>query len=161
MHHVFTMSKRPADRCDPKRSKRIMVGVGGLEPPTLRLSGVRSNHLSYTPPLSALPDLSWGPGRRACSSDSARSGRWWSRTGSNRRPEACKATALPTELRPLRGRRRRRPPVDRRLGAVCHAKGYEGGSDLECAASCENRCQVGRRDRTGCPGHARPSLERR
>jgi hypothetical protein len=28
-------------------------------------------------------------------------GSWWSRTGSNRRPEACKATALPTELRPL------------------------------------------------------------
>ena len=26
--------------------------------------------------------------------------RWWRRTGSNRRPEACKATALPTELRP-------------------------------------------------------------
>ena len=25
---------------------------------------------------------------------------WWSQTGSNRRPEACKATALPTELRP-------------------------------------------------------------
>ncbi len=27
--------------------------------------------------------------------------RWWSRTGSNRRPHACKARALPTELRPL------------------------------------------------------------
>jgi hypothetical protein len=26
---------------------------------------------------------------------------WWSQTGSNRRPEACKATALPTELWPL------------------------------------------------------------
>ena len=26
---------------------------------------------------------------------------WWSRTGSNRRPHACKARALPTELRPL------------------------------------------------------------
>ena len=26
-----------------------MVGQGGLEPPTLRLSGVRSNHLSYEP----------------------------------------------------------------------------------------------------------------
>lgn len=26
---------------------------------------------------------------------------WWSRTGSNRRPEACKATALPAELWPL------------------------------------------------------------
>ena len=29
-------------------------------------------------------------------------GGWWSWTGSNRRPEACKATALPTELQPQR-----------------------------------------------------------
>src|SRR5215210_5988745 len=28
-------------------------------------------------------------------------GKWWSLSGSNRRPEACKATALPAELRPL------------------------------------------------------------
>ena len=28
--------------------------------------------------------------------------RWWSKTGSNRRPHACKARALPTELLPLR-----------------------------------------------------------
>ena len=27
----------------------LMVGLGGLEPPTSRLSGVRSNHLSYRP----------------------------------------------------------------------------------------------------------------
>src|SRR5207248_3336659 len=27
---------------------------------------------------------------------------WWSRSGSNRRPQACKARALPTELRPHR-----------------------------------------------------------
>src|SRR5262249_2832527 len=27
-------------------------------------------------------------------------GGWWSRSGSNRRPQACKARALPTELRP-------------------------------------------------------------
>src|SRR5262245_43024694 len=27
---------------------------------------------------------------------------WWSQTGSNRRPPACKAGALPTELWPLR-----------------------------------------------------------
>ena len=27
----------------------MMVGLGGLEPPTSRLSGVRSNHLSYRP----------------------------------------------------------------------------------------------------------------
>ena len=38
------ISPRPA-----ARAQRAMVGVGGLEPPTLRLSGVRSNHLSYTP----------------------------------------------------------------------------------------------------------------
>ena len=31
------------------RLRRKLVGRGGLEPPTLRLSGVRSNHLSYTP----------------------------------------------------------------------------------------------------------------
>ena len=31
--------------------------------------------------------------------------KWWSRTGSNRRPEACKATALPTELRPQKSKR--------------------------------------------------------
>jgi hypothetical protein len=31
--------------------------------------------------------------------DTVRSG-WWRQTGSNRRPEACKATALPTELCP-------------------------------------------------------------
>ena len=29
----------------------VMVGRGGLEPPTSRLSGVRSNHLSYRPIL--------------------------------------------------------------------------------------------------------------
>ena len=27
-----------------------IMGLGGLEPPTSRLSGVRSNHLSYRPP---------------------------------------------------------------------------------------------------------------
>src|SRR5215218_6908332 len=29
--------------------------------------------------------------------------KWWSLSGSNRRPEACKATALPAELRPRFG----------------------------------------------------------
>ena len=29
----------------------LLVGSSGLEPPTLRLSGVRSNHLSYEPIL--------------------------------------------------------------------------------------------------------------
>src|SRR5262245_39114754 len=32
---------------------------------------------------------------------------WWSQTGSNRRPPACKAGALPTELWPRPGRNQR------------------------------------------------------
>ena len=31
------------------RSAKSLVGLSGLEPPTSRLSGVRSNHLSYKP----------------------------------------------------------------------------------------------------------------
>ena len=30
------------------------VGLGGIEPPTSRLSGVRSNHLSYRPIMSTI-----------------------------------------------------------------------------------------------------------
>jgi hypothetical protein len=46
---------------------------------------------------------------------------WWSQTGSNRRPHACKARALPTELWPrrkLRGfteRRQAQTPIEGRL----------------------------------------------
>ncbi len=40
-----------------------MVGLCGLEPQTLRLSGVRSNHLSYRPVETA--DLRPKPGELA------------------------------------------------------------------------------------------------
>ena len=32
-----------------KSAQLTLVGTSGLEPPTSRLSGVRSNHLSYAP----------------------------------------------------------------------------------------------------------------
>ena len=56
-----------------------MVGLGGIEPPTSPLSGVRSSHLSYRPKQ-----------RKS----------WWSWSGSNRRPPECKSGALPAELQP-------------------------------------------------------------
>jgi hypothetical protein len=60
-----------------------VVGLGGLEPPTSPLSGARSNHLSYRP-----------------NNCFCQSSQWWSLSGSNRRPPACKAGALPAELKP-------------------------------------------------------------
>ena len=41
--------------------------------------------------------------------------KWWSRSGSNRRPQACKARALPTELRPrISGKSDWRQPTEAR-----------------------------------------------
>ncbi len=57
------------------KANSCLVGPSGLEPPTLRLSVVRSSQLSYGPI-------------------------WWRLAGSNRRPPACKAGALPAELNP-------------------------------------------------------------
>ena len=65
----------------PAATATTVVGLGGLEPPTSPLSGARSNHLSYRPVARRCP-------------------RWWSQSGSNRRPPACKAGALPAELWP-------------------------------------------------------------
>ena len=71
------------------KTRFIMVGPDGLEPSTPRLSSACSNQLSYEP-----------IGNWQCSKDR----RWWSRTDSNRRHPACKAGALPTELRPHEGK---------------------------------------------------------
>src|ERR1700733_5950435 len=38
------------------RQREQMVGLGGLEPPTSRLSSARSNQLSYKPELSCSPN---------------------------------------------------------------------------------------------------------
>ena len=58
-------------------SRRSMVGLGGLEPPTSRLSGVRSNHLSYRPaPPEIIPygnrSRALGPERRQPSDENAK-----------------------------------------------------------------------------------------
>ena len=53
----------------------VLVAEGGLEPSTYRVWAGRSNQLSYSATM------------------------WWNLSGSNRRPPACKAGALPTELK--------------------------------------------------------------
>jgi hypothetical protein len=73
-----------------------MVGLGGLEPPTSSLSGMRSSQLSYRPSLR----LRTVKAIRGC--------HWWSWSGSNRRPPECKSGALPAELQPLNFRAWRR-----------------------------------------------------
>src|ERR1051325_6799468 len=46
---------------------------------------------------------------------------WWSQTGSNRRPPACKAGALPTELWPRSEDRDQMTEVRRSVGSdICH-----------------------------------------
>ena len=56
-HHLKDQMIKPCAQglmiCSGLRASRAaMVGRGGLEPPTSRLSGVRSNHLSYRPGLA-------------------------------------------------------------------------------------------------------------
>ena len=92
-----------------------VVGSNGLEPSTSRLSGVRSNHLSYEP-ISVAVRCAIRPNHLRLRSVPLRDYRlpfrsdrnatwlgaspWWRRTESNCRPPACKAGALPAELRP-------------------------------------------------------------
>ena len=82
---------------------------------TIRI--LKSEFRNLNPEIRNLNSLNLGvvqtSGFRFLTSD------WWSRTGSNRRPEACKATALPTELRPrfpfvqYQKRRNQTEPIDR------------------------------------------------
>ena len=71
-----------------------MVGAPGLEPGTSSLSEKRSNQLSYAPGSI-----------------------WWSRRDSNPRHPACKAGALPAELRPPR-----RTPAPRESSGAIQAE---------------------------------------
>ena len=58
-----------------------MAGWTGLEPATPGVTGRYSNQLSHHPAGAKTKRLSW-----------------WVLQGSNLRPTACKAVALPTEL---------------------------------------------------------------
>ena len=94
-----------------------LVGLDGFEPSTSRLSGARSNHLSYKPLLCVLilpilpvcspllsPSFSHLVMSDGVMSDGVafklRLKAWWRWWDSNPWPPACRAGALPTELHP-------------------------------------------------------------
>ena len=65
---------------------------------------------------------------------SKRKGNWWSLSGSNRRPPACKAGALPAELRPRKGvvgRGGLEPPTSRLSGVRSNHLSYRPASRSE------------------------------
>jgi hypothetical protein len=63
---------------------------------------------------AGLPQSSFAHTRFGGQPPLLRSVGWWSQTGSNRRPQACKASALPTELWPRSGNCRWRKPTEAR-----------------------------------------------
>ena len=101
-----------------------LMGTSGLEPPTSRLSGVRSNHLSYAPILNRSTRFKISSSNFWSQWDqillrktveprhslslwaifglvrSLTLSLWWRWGGSNSWPPACKAGALPAELHP-------------------------------------------------------------
>ena len=87
------------------------MGTSGIEPPTSRLSGVRSNHLSYAPKLKNLVKMNKSS-KRVTRIELATTA-WkavvlplnytrlttkWRETESNRRHKELQSFALPTEL---------------------------------------------------------------
>ena len=96
----------PAFTCQRTLRNRRSVAITGFEIMisvvtanlTAIISELACNRSSFAKGFGGHPSLhceDW-PATRSCESCEG----WWSRSGSNRRPQACKARALPTELRP-------------------------------------------------------------
>ena len=98
---LFTMSDNPQHalseqrvQSDVSRTKCVSV----RRPARLRPVGLRRGSLRA---LSTFPSRTYRARSAGLPSRSAkRREGWWSLSGSNRRPHACKARALPAELRP-------------------------------------------------------------
>ena len=80
-HSVFTMSQDPRRPNPPMREVPKPKGRRVTAPNPRVFPILLSRIMSQAPSAPSTPE-------------------WWRRTGSNRRPHACKARALPTELRP-------------------------------------------------------------
>ena len=86
---------------------------------------------------------------------------WWSQTGSNRRPEACKATALPTELWPRLTHMIRSQPPGPSLNLVGLGRLELPTSRLSSARSNQLSYKPGTQGRTPAPKPIRTVLRPR
>ena len=92
---LFTMSEIPHAHPVKDATREVMFRgryFFGRQSARLRPRGLR--RASFAPRLL-----------RGCATRSPKGEAWWSQTGSNRRPHACKARALPAELWPRTRRR--------------------------------------------------------
>ncbi len=101
------------------KQRSIVMGLNGLEPSTSRLSGVRSNQLSYRPQIKLLERvIGIEPTTSAWKAEVLPlnyTRKWWVWTESNRRHLELQSNALPTELQTHKWRSR--PGSNRRSPA--------------------------------------------
>ena len=112
---------RPSTECaSSSQCQRSRAGRngGGLKscPPVIRPFVTLSAHAPNETDESHRKRIRAFPSARHVV-ETSRPRLWWSQTGSNRRPHACKARALPTELWP-RFKTRRRPKAVVGLGGL-------------------------------------------
>ena len=74
--------------CEVMFRGRIVIGDRSIDHRSARLRSSELRRARFASPCVAAPRVAEGEA-------------WWSQTGSNRRPHACKARALPAELWPL------------------------------------------------------------
>ncbi len=88
------------------RQKTCMSAEENSTPPTAQraANGAPSSSFLFTMTKNRSSDLRFQGAISWPAARSSKSVGWWSRSGSNRRPPACKAGALPAELRPPRAR---------------------------------------------------------
>ena len=98
---------------DRRRTDRGQIPSAGL---VRSLPGGRAKRLPAKPDLASESSNSDGPFLLLCRPSCVI---WWSQTGSNRRPHACKARALPTELWPRQKTEDRRQRTERNISVLC------------------------------------------
>jgi hypothetical protein len=117
MHSLFTMLNNPPIQGQRPQRPAKLFDMRQIRPNQTLAQGRRTRSISIKP---ASPAPSGPQGQRPPALMRRKpNSNWWSLTGSNRRHPACKAGALPAELRPRSASFRRKahaqPPKQRTL----------------------------------------------